>query len=161
MPSSSSTPDSTYVGFQCHRVVKFCSTTCLPNSNAAKLCSLFISSGGLHATVSFTTEPKAPLTATESKVAKPDTIVADAGDTSTGASPWPSHDATLITHTDDRVLRATYTSRIFRFVDDVELRVDTTKGLVHIRSASRVGHDDLEANPKRVERIRADWIAAR
>lgn len=72
-----------------------------------------------------------------------------------------AHERTRITHTDDRVLRATYTSRIFRFVDDVELRVDTTKGLVHIRSASRVGHDDLEANPKRVERIRADWIAAR
>jgi len=72
-----------------------------------------------------------------------------------------SHERTRITHTDDRVLRATYTSRVFRFVDDVELRIDAEAGLVHVRSASRVGYDDLEANPERVARIRADWDAAR
>jgi len=71
-----------------------------------------------------------------------------------------SHERTQITHTDDQGLRATYTSRVFRFVDDVELRVDTEAGLVHVRSASRVGYDDLQANPKRVARIRADWDAA-
>lgn len=71
------------------------------------------------------------------------------------------HERTGIGHTDARVLRATYTSKIFGFVDDVELRVDEAAGIVHIRSASRVGKDDMEANPERVARIRADWEAAR
>jgi uncharacterized protein (DUF1499 family) len=72
-----------------------------------------------------------------------------------------SHERTEVTDTGPRLLRATYTSKVFRFVDDVELRVDADAGVVHIRSASRVGHDDLEANPERVARIRADWEAAR
>ena len=72
-----------------------------------------------------------------------------------------SHERTGISHASARVLRATYTSRVFGFVDDVELRVDTSAGAVHIRSASRVGQDDIEANPERVERIRADWEATR
>lgn len=72
-----------------------------------------------------------------------------------------SHERTDIDHVDPRVLRATYRSAVFGFVDDVELRVDAGAGQVHIRSASRVGKDDLEANPERVERIRADWEAAR
>lgn len=72
-----------------------------------------------------------------------------------------AHERTEVTHTDARALRATYTSQVFGFVDDVELRVDESGGVVHIRSASRVGKDDLEANPERVARIRADWDAAR
>jgi len=42
-----------------------------------------------------------------------------------------------------------------RYVDDVELRLDENKQLIHVRSASRVGHSDLGANRKRVARIRA------
>jgi len=45
-------------------------------------------------------------------------------------------------------------SKVFKFVDDVELR-DAGKGVVHIRSASRVGYSDRGENKKRVERIRA------
>jgi len=55
---------------------------------------------------------------------------------------------------DDDYLHATFTSRLFRFVDDVELRRDAASGLVHIRSASRVGHSDFGVNRKRVEAIR-------
>jgi uncharacterized protein (DUF1499 family) len=72
-----------------------------------------------------------------------------------------AHERTEIGHTDARVLRATYTSKLFGFVDDVELRVDAAAGVVHIRSASRVGKDDMEANPERVAIIRADWEATR
>jgi len=54
-----------------------------------------------------------------------------------------------------RYLHATFTSAVFRFVDDVELRLDVEQGLVHIRSASRVGHSDFGVNRKRVEAIRA------
>lgn len=55
-------------------------------------------------------------------------------------------------------LHATYTSRLFRFVDDLELRMDGAQ--LHIRSASRVGYSDLGANRQRVEDLRARLSAA-
>ena len=61
----------------------------------------------------------------------------------------------------------TFTSAIFRFVDDVEFRIDEAAGLVHVefeadeatktmqvRSASRVGRSDFGVNRKRIEAIR-------
>jgi len=50
-------------------------------------------------------------------------------------------------------LAATFTSSIFRFVDDLEIRVDAAHGRIHLRSASRVGRGDLGANRKRAERL--------
>jgi len=50
-------------------------------------------------------------------------------------------------------LRAEFTSTIFRFVDDLELRLDRDHNEIHIRSASRVGHSDLGANRKRIEKL--------
>jgi len=55
---------------------------------------------------------------------------------------------------DGEYMHATFTSPLFRFVDDVELRLDASKGLIHVRSGSRVGHSDLGVNRKRVETIR-------
>lgn len=52
-------------------------------------------------------------------------------------------------------LSATYTSFLFRFVDDVELRMDRAKRVIHIRSASRLGKWDFGVNRRRVEKIRA------
>jgi uncharacterized protein (DUF1499 family) len=54
-------------------------------------------------------------------------------------------------------LWATFTSRVFRFVDDLELRMDRDARVVHVRSASRVGYSDLGVNRKRVERLRATF----
>ena len=51
-------------------------------------------------------------------------------------------------------LWATFRSRIWRFVDDVELRMDAGGKAIHVRSASRVGKGDLGVNRKRVERLR-------
>jgi len=51
-------------------------------------------------------------------------------------------------------LHAEFTSSIFRFVDDLEARLDRASGQIHLRSAARVGHSDLGANRKRVEAIR-------
>jgi uncharacterized protein (DUF1499 family) len=48
----------------------------------------------------------------------------------------------------------TFTSRIFRFVDDVEFRLDRDGKVIHVRSASRVGRSDFGVNRKRVEAIR-------
>ncbi len=52
-------------------------------------------------------------------------------------------------------LWATFTSRIFRFVDDVEFRMDAADRLIHVRSGSRVGYSDLGVNRRRVEKLRA------
>lgn len=60
---------------------------------------------------------------------------------------------TITTET-DTYLSATYMSRLFKYVDDVELRKQSD-GVWHIRSASRVGHSDMGANAKRVAAIRA------
>ncbi len=53
------------------------------------------------------------------------------------------------------------TSLLFRFVDDVEFYMDEAAGVIHFRSASRVGYSDLGANRARMERIRAAWDAER
>jgi len=47
-----------------------------------------------------------------------------------------------------------FRSRVFGFVDDVEFLFDATARLIHVRSASRVGHSDLGVNRARVEKIR-------
>ena len=54
----------------------------------------------------------------------------------------------------DGFLWATFTSRVFRFVDDVEFRMVSTDGIVHVRSGSRVGYSDLGVNRRRVEKLR-------
>ncbi len=49
---------------------------------------------------------------------------------------------------------ASFASTLFGFVDDFEVRVDREAGLLHFRSASRVGTSDLGANRKRVDTIK-------
>ncbi len=61
---------------------------------------------------------------------------------------------TRIVTRDDGYLHAEATSRVFRFVDDVEFLADPAAGVIHVRSASRVGRSDLGVNRRRVERIR-------
>lgn len=51
-------------------------------------------------------------------------------------------------------LKVTFTSLVFRFVDDVEFLWDESQGVIQVRSASRVGYSDLGANRRRVEDIR-------
>lgn len=59
-----------------------------------------------------------------------------------------------IVTTEGDYIAATFTSGIFGFVDDVELRV-TDDNQLHFRSASRVGRSDLGANKKRVDALKA------
>jgi len=66
--------------------------------------------------------------------------------------------AAIITET-GTYIHAEFTSAVFRFVDDVEFWFDENGKVVHVRSASRVGHNDLGVNRKRVEDIRARWKA--
>ena len=62
--------------------------------------------------------------------------------------------ARIVTFKDDYI-HAEFASRIFRFVDDVELFLDDKTKTIHLRSASRVGYWDLGINRKRMETIRA------
>ncbi|ATX79325.1 Uncharacterized conserved protein, DUF1499 family [Mariprofundus aestuarium] len=55
---------------------------------------------------------------------------------------------------DGSYLHATFTTPVFRYVDDVELRLDEGSGLIHIRSASRVGRSDFSVNRNRIERLK-------
>lgn len=54
----------------------------------------------------------------------------------------------------DNYLAATFTSSLFKFVDDLEIRIDPTKNTIHIRSASRVGYSDMGVNKKRTELLK-------
>lgn len=57
-------------------------------------------------------------------------------------------------------LYAQYTSRLMKFVDDVEFWYDPTAQVIQVRSASRVGKGDMGVNRKRVEAVRAALAAA-
>jgi uncharacterized protein (DUF1499 family) len=52
-------------------------------------------------------------------------------------------------------LRAEFTTRWLRFTDDAEFWFDPAAGVVHVRSASRLGREDLGVNRQRVEQLRA------
>lgn len=60
---------------------------------------------------------------------------------------------------DGPYLHAEFTSRVFRFVDDVECHYIANEDIIHIRSASRIGHSDFNANRERVEEIRQRFKA--
>lgn len=60
---------------------------------------------------------------------------------------------TLITDDGD-YLHFEFRSFLFRFVDDVEFRVDSNSKTIRMRSASRVGYGDMGVNRKRLEEIR-------
>lgn len=64
-----------------------------------------------------------------------------------------------IVEKDSTYIWATFTSQLFRFVDDVEIIQDSNNKVFHIRSASRSGHSDLGVNRKRVEKIRLAFKA--
>lgn len=60
-------------------------------------------------------------------------------------------DTSLVSEGED-YLHYEFRTRIMRFVDDVEFLF--RDGVIHVRSASRVGYSDLGVNRRRVEEIR-------
>ncbi|MFT6364114.1 MAG: hypothetical protein ACJAZ8_002538 [Planctomycetota bacterium] len=52
---------------------------------------------------------------------------------------------------------AVFRTPLMRFRDDLEVRLDEPNTVIHVRSASRVGHSDMGANRKRVEALRVLW----
>lgn len=59
---------------------------------------------------------------------------------------------------DGDYLHATATTAIMRFTDDLEFMLDRERGVIDVRSASRVGYSDFGANRKRVEVLRGALI---
>lgn len=45
-------------------------------------------------------------------------------------------------------------SKVFGFIDDIELYWPEADSVIHIRSASRVGYSDMNVNRQRVEQLR-------
>jgi uncharacterized protein (DUF1499 family) len=58
-------------------------------------------------------------------------------------------------------LYAEYRTKLMRFVDDVELLHDAKSGVIHVRSASRLGRRDFGVNRARVEALRRRIEAAK
>lgn len=67
---------------------------------------------------------------------------------------WPG---AVIVGEGDGYLHAEFATRWLRFVDDVEFLLDPAAGVIHVRSASRLGHSDLGTNRRRVEAIREQF----
>jgi len=55
-------------------------------------------------------------------------------------------------------LHAECRSTMFGFVDDLELHLRPTEGIIAVRSASRLGYSDFSVNRRRIERLRASLI---
>jgi uncharacterized protein (DUF1499 family) len=51
------------------------------------------------------------------------------------------------------------TTKVLKFVDDIEFWVNPAKGFIDVRSASRLGREDFGVNRARVEAIRAAYTA--
>lgn len=62
-------------------------------------------------------------------------------------------EADIVKSSDD-YLYAEYTSKLMGYVDDVEFLLLPTEGIIHVRSASRLGYSDMGANRKRIESLR-------
>lgn len=58
---------------------------------------------------------------------------------------------TTVVEKTDNYLYTEFKTFAFRFIDDVEVYVDEQAGLIHYRSASRLGRKDFGANGKRMQ----------
>jgi uncharacterized protein (DUF1499 family) len=65
-----------------------------------------------------------------------------------------SERATVVRH-EGNYLYAEFRSKLLGFVDDVEFTYDEKAGVIHVRSASRLGRRDFGVNRARVEALRA------
>lgn len=68
-----------------------------------------------------------------------------------------SMDRTVIVKQESDYVYAQCTTALMQFTDDVEFWLDRNAGVIHVRSASRIGHGDRGVNRARVEAIRAQF----
>ena len=65
-----------------------------------------------------------------------------------------SQSRTEIIKQNENYVLAEFTTKIMRYVDDVEFYIDTENKTLHFRSASRIGYGDGGLNRKRMEKLR-------
>jgi uncharacterized protein (DUF1499 family) len=65
----------------------------------------------------------------------------------------------VVTQT-EKYLHAEVTTAVLRFVDDLEFLLAEDEKVIHVRSASRIGHADMGTNRKRVEALRSKFESA-
>lgn len=70
-------------------------------------------------------------------------------------------DRSRVTRLTPGYLHAEFRSRVFGFVDDLELWLDQKAGVLQVRSAARTGWWDLGVNRRRVEELRRRLAAVR
>ena len=68
---------------------------------------------------------------------------------------WKACARATVIRQEGNYLYAEFRSKLMRFVDDVEFLYDEKAGLLHVRSASRLGRRDFGVNRARVEALRA------
>ena len=68
-------------------------------------------------------------------------------------------DGAKVIRSDPAYLYAQFTTRLMKYVDDVEFWFDPASQVVQVRSASRVGRGDFGVNRKRIEAVRAALAA--
>ena len=56
-------------------------------------------------------------------------------------------------------VRAEAETRLLKFVDDLEFWANPARGVIEVRSASRLGREDFGVNRQRIEAIRAAYLA--
>jgi len=71
-----------------------------------------------------------------------------------------STERTLVVKHEPNYLYAEYKSKLLGFVDDVEFLASEAEGVIHVRSASRLGRRDFGVNRARIESIREQFAAA-
>ena len=64
---------------------------------------------------------------------------------------------TKLVEEEEAYLHYEFTSRLLRFVDDVEFVFDDESKTIHFRSASRIGYGDYGVNRDRMEHLRGLW----
>ena len=64
-------------------------------------------------------------------------------------------DGAKVIKSEPNYLYAQFTTKLMKYVDDVEFWFDPAAKLIQVRSASRVGRGDLGVNRKRIEAVRA------
>jgi len=64
-------------------------------------------------------------------------------------------DGAIIVRAEPGYLHAEFRTPMLRFVDDVEFLLDEPAGVIHMRSASRLGRKDFGVNRERLETVRA------
>jgi uncharacterized protein (DUF1499 family) len=64
-------------------------------------------------------------------------------------------DGAKVVKSEPGYLYAQFTSKLMKYVDDVEFWFDPAANVIQVRSASRVGRGDLGVNRKRIEAVRA------